>query len=224
MALPLDGVKVVEFGHYIAAPLAGMLLADQGADVVHVERPMGPPLDVAANETWHRRKRLLTLDLKTAAARDAARDLVAEADIVIENFRPGVMDRLGLGTAAMAELNPRLIYCSLPGFPSDDPRANVPGWDGVILAAMAGFRPWFEGATEADEPAFTALPIASTFAALHVANAIAMALLERAESGSGQQIEVSLFAATYTALGALGFRIHRRHVRESTRSFRPLFR
>ncbi len=123
MAGALDGVRVVDFGQYVAGPMAGMLLADQGADVVRVEPPAGPLWDTPANATWNRGKRSIVLDLKNAADLDTAKRLVERADVVLENFRPGVMDRLGLGPDVAERLNPRLIYCSMPGFASDDPRA-----------------------------------------------------------------------------------------------------
>lgn len=109
-----------------------MLLADQGADVIRVDPPGGPQWATPANTTWNRGKRSIVLDLKAAADLEAARLLVANADVVIENFRPGVMDRLGLGFAASRENNPALIYCSLPGFAADDARASIPAWEGVL--------------------------------------------------------------------------------------------
>ena len=114
MAGALEGIRVVDFGHYIAGPLAGMLLADQGADVVKIDPPGGPRWQTPGNATWNRAKRSITLDLKDEADLDTARRLVASADVLVENFRPGVMERLGLGADAMIEANPRLIYCSIP--------------------------------------------------------------------------------------------------------------
>src|SRR5262245_31930449 len=131
----LEGIRVIDFGQYIAGPMAAMLLADQGADVIRVELPGGPALDSPANRTWNRGKRSITLNLKAPADNDVARSLIASADVVIENFRPGVMERLGLGHVAMLAAHPRLIYCSLPGFAGDDPRAAQAGWDGVVAAA-----------------------------------------------------------------------------------------
>ena len=123
MSSVLEGVRVIDFGQYIAGPLAGMLLADQGADVVRVDPPGGPMWDTPANATWNRGKRSITLNLKQPDGVETALRLIASADVVIENFRPGVMDRLGLGPQQVLRDNPRLIYCSLPGFASDDPRA-----------------------------------------------------------------------------------------------------
>ncbi len=95
-----------------------MLLADQGAQVIRVDPPGGPVWDTPANATWNRGKRSICLDLKQPEELDTARRLIASADVVIENFRPGVMDRLGLGSEAALAGNPRLIYCALPGFPT----------------------------------------------------------------------------------------------------------
>jgi crotonobetainyl-CoA:carnitine CoA-transferase CaiB-like acyl-CoA transferase len=140
MAGALEGTRVIDFGQYIAGPMAAMLLADQGADVVRVEPPGGPRFDRPANATWNRGKRNVVLDLKDPGDLAVAKRLVASADVVIENFRPGVMDRLGLGSVAMTAVNPRLVYCSLPGFAGDDPRAGVAAWEGVVGAGPAAHR------------------------------------------------------------------------------------
>src|SRR5215216_2778036 len=122
MAGALDGVRVIDFGQYVAGPLAAMLLSDQGADVIRVDPPGGPRFQTPANAVWNRGKRSIVLDLKREDGQETARRLVATADIVVENFRPGVMARLGLGPEALIAANPRLIYLSLPGFAQDDPR------------------------------------------------------------------------------------------------------
>ena len=147
-----------------------MLLADQGADVIRVDPPGGPRWDVPGNATWNRGKRSIVLDLKQADDLAAARDLIANADVVVENFRPGVMERLGVGPEAMTGANPRLVYCSLPGFAPDDPRAAMPAYEGIIGSAAATYR------SSGDRPVYTAIPIASTYAAFQSAVAILMAL------------------------------------------------
>ena len=136
MAGALDGIRVIDFGQYVAGPLTGMLLADQGADVVKVDPPGGPRWDTPANATWNRGKRSIILDLKSSVDLERAKALVKSADVLVENFRPGVMERLGLGAKALTDANQRLIYCSMPGFASDDPRSGVPGWEGIIAAAL----------------------------------------------------------------------------------------
>lgn len=106
----LNGIKVLDFGQFVAGPLTGMLLADQGADVVKVDPPGGPSWDTPANATWNRGKRSIALDLKDTADLERAQALIASADVLLENFRPGVMDRLGLGAKAATTANPRLVY------------------------------------------------------------------------------------------------------------------
>ena len=181
MPSALEHLRVIDFGQYIAGPLLGMLLADQGADVVRVDPPGGPVWDTPANATWNRGKRSIALDLKSEGDREVARRLVEGADVVIENFRPGVMERLGLGPQAMTEANPRLVYCSVPGFASDDPRAGMPAWEGVVAAAAASFRP----ADASHRPVYTAIPIASTYAAFQAAGSIVLALNARERDGRG---------------------------------------
>ena len=176
MSSVLDGVRVIDFGQYIAGPLTAMLLADQGADVIRVDPPGGPRCDTPANATWNRGKRSITLHLKQPDDLAVATRLIASADVVIENFRPGVMERLGLGWQRASGLNSRLIYCSLPGFASDDPRAQVRAFEGVIGAATATYR---APTPDDDRPIYTAIPIASNYAALQAAVSIIMALLAR---------------------------------------------
>ena len=207
MAGALDGVKVVDFGQYIAGPLAGMLLADQGADVIKIDPPGGPMWQTPANSTWNRGKRSIVLDLKQVDDLSTAKDLISGADVVVENFRPGVMDRIGLGPKAMTEANPSLIYCSLPGFASDDPRARVPGWEGVIGAASATYRRDNHG-DAGDRPIYTAVPIASSYSAFQGVVSIAMALNVHQRDGYGQIIEVPMYDAMFPSLGHHGLTVH----------------
>jgi len=205
MSSVLDGVRVIDFGQYIAGPLTAMLLADQGADVIRVDPPGGPLWNTPANATWNRGKRSITLHLKRPDDLEVATRLMASADVVIENFRPGVMERLGLGWQRASSLNPRLIYCALPGFASDDPRARVRAFEGVIGAATATYRSPTDGD---DRPVYTAIPIASNYAALQASVSIIMALLARQRDGSGQRLEVPLFDSTFPSIGARALRVH----------------
>ena len=124
----LRGLKVMDFGHYIAGPLLGMLLSDQGAEVTKIERPQGDPTrEELAFATWNRGKRSVVLDLKTEYGRETARKLALDADLLIENFRPGVAERLGIGYDELASSNPRLVYCSLPGFGENHPDRHRQG-------------------------------------------------------------------------------------------------
>ena len=207
MAGALDGIRVIDFGQYIAGPLVGMLLADQGADVIKVDPPGGPRWKTPANATWNRGKRSIVLDLKQAGDLATAKALLQGADVAVENFRPGVMDRLGLGATAMTQANPRLVYLSLPGFASDDPRASVPAWEGVLGAATATYRP-HPPERGTDRPAYTAIPISSNYGAFQGAIAIIMALISRGRDGLGQRVEMPLFDATLASIGRAGMRVH----------------
>ncbi|MBV9579065.1 MAG: CoA transferase, partial [Chloroflexi bacterium] len=151
-------------------------------------------------------------NLKDAADRATATALVESADVVVENFRPGVMARLGLSAEALCRRLPRLIYCSIPGFASDDPRRDVPAWEGVVGAATDTYARLDQIVTPAENedparPVFTALPLASNFAALHAATAIVMALIARERDGVGQRIEVPMFDAMFELIGANGISV-----------------
>jgi crotonobetainyl-CoA:carnitine CoA-transferase CaiB-like acyl-CoA transferase len=211
MAGTLEGIRVIDFGQYIAGPLAAMLLGDHGADVIRVDPPGGPRWKTPANATWNRGKRSIVLDLKAEADLQTARELIASADVAIENFRSGVMERLGVGPQAMTGMNPRLVYCSLPGFGSDDPRAQVRGWEGVIGAATGAYR-----ATRASngKPVYTVIPYGSAYAAFLCAVSVAMALNARERSGLGQRVEIPLFDATFSVVGARGLLVNGKPVAE----------
>ena len=207
MTGPLAGLRVVDFGHYVAGPLAAVLLADQGAEVIHVDPPGGPRMAGAADAFLNRGKRRAILDLKRPGDLAAARRLAAAADVVIENFRPGVLARLGLDLDAIRQESPALITCSLPGFAADDPRASLRGYEGVIAAATANCQPRTgEEPTGWDweRPTYSALPLASSFAAYLAAVSIVMALIARRRTGRGQRVEVPLFDAMFTLIGHSG--------------------
>jgi crotonobetainyl-CoA:carnitine CoA-transferase CaiB-like acyl-CoA transferase len=215
----LSGVRVVDFGHYIAGPMAAVLLADAGADVVHVDAPDAASSVGPTDALLNRNKRRLTLDLKTGADLAVARDLVQQADVLIENFRPGTMERLGLGSAEMTAANPRLVYSSFPAFGSSDARSATAGWEGILHAATAGYRPLQEHwdptgrnrATVADRaaPLFTPITTASNFGALLGAFSIVTALIARARTGRGQRIELPLVEAMTEAYSTmLGHRVY----------------
>jgi crotonobetainyl-CoA:carnitine CoA-transferase CaiB-like acyl-CoA transferase len=204
---PLTGVRVVDFGQYVAGPLTAVLLGDQGAEVIHVDPPGGPRLAGVQDAFFNRGKRRVILDLKTDAGQAAARRLVASADVVIENFRPGVLTRLGLDLDAIRAGHPGLIACSLPGFGADDPRAALRGYEGVIAAATANCEPrvgeeppgW-----DWDRPTYSALPLASSFAGYLAALSVVMALIARRRTGRGQRVDVPLFDAMFTLIGHSG--------------------
>jgi crotonobetainyl-CoA:carnitine CoA-transferase CaiB-like acyl-CoA transferase len=201
----LEGIRVIDFGQYMAGPMAAMMLADFGADVIRIDPPDGPRLKTAANATWNRGKRSIVLDLKKPEDLATAKKLIESADVVIENFRPGVMDRLGLGQQAMRALNPRLVYCAIPGFAHDDPRAGMPAWEGVLGAATACYTT--HALVKVDHPIYNCLPFSSAYGAYMSAVAIALALNARDRSGKGQFIEVPLFAATFSAFSGKAVRV-----------------
>jgi len=204
---PLHGIRVVDFGHQIAGPLTAVMLADQGADVVHVDAPGTAVADEPADAFFNRGKRRITLDLKQPGDLAAARTLIARSDVLIENFRPGVLSRLGLGYAEVSPASPRLVYCSLPGFGATDPRAGLPGWEGVIDAATGNCRIRAGEAPagwDTARPTYSSVPGASTAAAFLAAVAVVSALVERHTSGRGQHIEVPLFDAVFEVIGDAG--------------------
>ena len=164
---------------------------------------------------YNRGKTRLELDLKSEAGRAAARRLIAAADVVIENFRPGVMDRLGLGAHVVTERHPRLIYLSLPGFASTDlGKANIRAFEGVLNAASGLFTDLDSvGRMVGAPPVYTPVPLASTYGAIHGALAVTLALYARAESGRGEVIEVPLLGAALAATGILLYRVAKQPVR-----------
>ncbi|MBO6703872.1 MAG: CoA transferase [Pseudomonadales bacterium] len=204
---PLSGIKVVDFGHYIAGPLAGMLLADQGADVIKVRPPGSEETSQLADALYSRGQRWVTLDLKTAGDLSSAKQLIACADVVIENFRPGVMEKLGLGGTEMSAENPRLIYVSLPGFASSDQEnADVRAFEGVLGGATGLFTDIHQIRSMLGvDPLYTPIPMASVYGAVHAVNAITMALIARETSGEGDVIEVPLVSAAMSAMAGLIF-------------------
>jgi crotonobetainyl-CoA:carnitine CoA-transferase CaiB-like acyl-CoA transferase len=198
----LSGLRVVDFGQYLAGPMVGMLLADNGADVIRVDPPTGPSWDHPVNAVLQRGKRSIVLDLHEAEDVMIARKLIASADVVIEGFRPGTMTRWGLDPSQAVADNAGLIWCSLPGFGSDDPRAAVRGWEGVLCSAT-GLYPT-EAFDTTGGPRYTALPMASTFGAMVASHSIAAALLARERFGHGNLIEIPLHDAGFEAFSTYG--------------------
>lgn len=207
----LGGIRVIDFGQYIPGPFCSMILGDYGADVIHVDPPGGPVWDDPCNAAFMRGKRNISLNLKNEADLKIAKQLIATADVVVENFRPGVMDRLGLGHEEMLRINPMLVYVSIPGFSSrDKKRAHLRGWEGVV-AAEGGLYQVSRYATDAQgnivknvPPSFRALYLPSAFGALNAAHSTVAALIARERMGKGQWVETSLYDACYPACGILG--------------------
>lgn len=209
----LSGLTVVDFGQYLAGPLVATLLADQGAHVIHIDPPGGPRMRHPANAFLMRGREIRSVDLADPAEQVRMRELMDRADIVIENFRPGVMARMGLDLAEARERNGRLITCSLPGFPQDDPRRDRAGWEGVVMAASGAY--WRYAGTPGYPPPldgpssvrFSQLPLASVTAACLGAYAIAGALVARNRDGVGQHVEVPLADAMLELNGIMAIRM-----------------
>lgn len=198
---PLSHIRVLDFGQYLAAPLVGMMLGDMGAEVIRIDPPKGPAFDDPAFRMISRGKKTLTLDLKTDQGRDTAIELAKRADVVIENFRPGVMDRLGLGPDVLRTANDQLIYLSMPGFASTDTElAALPAWEAVIAAYTGQFTDMgLNRRLMGINPSFTPLTLASAYGASFGAMAVLFALNARERNG-GDHIEVPLAAALLEGL------------------------
>ncbi len=198
-APPLAGISVVEVGNFMAVPFCGMQLADLGAGVVKVENPRGGDLTRATGPfiggessnfvRLNRNKRSVALDLKSDEGKRVFRTLAARADVVIENLRPGTMDALGLGYAALSADSPRLIYLAATGFGNDGPYASLAGLD-IIAQAMSGLMS-ITGEPDAP-PVKVGVPIADLTCALYATIAVLAALRARERDGRGQFIDVSL--------------------------------
>ncbi len=199
---PLAGLRVIDFGQYIAGPAVAMVLADQGADVIRVDPPGGPRWDSPANAILSRGKKSIVLDLETMTDRETAARLIASADVVVENFRPGVMARFGLGAEAMTDRHPGLVYLSLPGFSARDPaRASMPAWEGIIAASAGQFTDMgLNRILMGINPSFSPLPLASAYGTAFGAMAVTLALAAREKDGRGEAIEVPLAAALMEGL------------------------
>ena len=180
---PLSGIRVIDFGQYIAGPAAAMMMADMGAEVIRVEKPGGPVWKDPATSVLNRGKKSLVLNLKDDADLSTARALIATADVLIENFRPGVMERIGLGPS-IRKHQPRLVYLSLPGFSSKDPeRSLLPAWEAIIAAACGQFTDMgLNRVLMGINPSFSPLPLASAYAAVLGAMAVMMALYKREQT------------------------------------------
>ena len=200
---PLDGIKVLDCSQILAGPYCSMLLADMGADVVKIEKPsggddtrrMGPPFlegESAAFLAMNRNKRSVVLDFKHADGVAAMRRMLADADVIIENYRAGVMGRLGLDYDAVRELNPGIIYCSISGFGRTGPYAERAGFD-LIAQGMSGVMS-FTG-IPGSPPVKVGVPMADLNAGLYSAYGILSAYIHKLKSGEGQYLEVSIMEA-----------------------------
>ena len=204
---PLAGIKVIEFAHIMAGPVCGLMLADMGADVIKVERaPDGDdtrrtlPPDVdgesAAFLMMNRNKRGIALNLKTEDGNGIARRLLADADVAVENYRKGTMDRLGLGYDEVRKFNPGIIYAELSGFGRTGPYANRAGFD-LIAQGMSGIMS-ITGEGDGGPPTKCGPPLSDITAGILAAMGVLGAYIHRQKTGQGQRVDTSLFEAAIT--------------------------
>jgi len=208
--MALQGLKVIEMGQLIAGPFASKLLGEFGADVIKIEPPgVGDPLRKwrkikdGTSLWWHvqsRNKRSLTLDLKQAEAQDIVRQLVAEADVLVENFRPGTLEGWGLSYEALKTINPRLIMLRISGYGQTGPYRDLPGF-GVIGEAMGGLR--HLSGYPGQAPVRVGISIGDSLSSLYGVIGVLLALQERARSGEGQEIDVALYESVFAMMESL---------------------
>ena len=200
MSGPLEGVRVLDLSRVLTGPYCSMMLGDMGAEVIKVERPdggddtrgWGPPWVGEQSHYFlsiNRNKRSLGLDLKAQGAREIARELVRRSDVVLENFRPGTAERLGLDYETLCDINPDIVYCSISGFGQDGPHRDRAAYD-LIIQGMGGLM----GVTgaEGSEPIRVGVAVADIGAGMYAAYAIASALFRRERTGEGEYIDVSM--------------------------------
>ena len=208
---PLDGIRVIEIGQLLAGPFAGCMLAYFGAEVIKIEPPEGDPIRgwrVLENGTSHwwrsigRNKKSITLDLKKSEGQKIARQLIDSADVVIENFRPGVMESWGLGPDEIKKSNPKLVYARISGYGQTGPYASKPGFASVC-EGISGFR-YVNGFAD-QAPVRPNLSIGDTISGIHAALGITLALLnrERNNEGNGQVVDVALYESMFNLMEAV---------------------
>ncbi|MBD8494946.1 CoA transferase [Pseudomonas syringae] len=211
MSLPLEGIKVIEMGQLIAGPFAARILADFGAHVIKIEPPgSGDPLRkwrLLHNGTsvwWaaqSRNKQSMTLDLRQAEAHEVVRQLIKDADILVENFRPGTLEKWGLGWDVLSAINPRLIMLRVSGYGQTGPYRDLPGF-GVVGEAMGGLR---HLSGEPDRtPVRVGVSIGDSLSALHGVIGVLLALRHREQNGgAGQQVDVALYESVFNMMESL---------------------
>ena len=223
----LEGIRIVDFTRVLAGPLSTVLLADLGAEVIKVEPPQGDDYrgigpfregESALFTIVNRGKRGVVLDLKQPAAQALARDLIATADVVVENFRPGVAARLGLGAEALLAAQPRLVYVSISGYGQTGPMADRPAYD-IIMQATTGLM--HVTGDPADEATLVGEVVSDIVTGLYASWAILAALLQVQKSGRGQHVDVAMYDSTLSFLvtsmarhlftGAVPMRVGNRH-------------
>ena len=208
--MPLAHIKILDLTRFVAGPFCTQLLADMGAEVIKIESPdRGDETRhqgaVVNGESWYfvglnRNKKSLTLDLKSKEGKEIFRRLAEDADVVVENFRPGVMRNFGFDYENLSKINPRLIYCGISGFGKDGPYAQRPAFD-FIAQGLSGFMS-ITGFPDR-EPVRTGIPISDSIAGLYAAFGILVAWIARQTTGRGQEVQTSLVDATVSFLSYL---------------------
>ncbi len=205
---PLDGIRVLDLTRVVSGPFCTMMLGDMGADVIKIEecskgddsRAFGPPFvggESAYFLSINRNKRSCCLDLKSAAGKQVLEKLIRKSDVLVENFRPGTMERLGLGYEQAAALNPRLIYCAISGFGSRGPDALRPGYD-LIIQGESGF---MDITGEANgPPTKIGASVADLVTGVMASQGITLALIARGKTGRGQKVDLSMLGAMASLL------------------------
>ena len=207
MPRPLEGLRVVELGQLLAGPFTGTILSYFGAEVIKVEPPAGDPIRkwrIVRDETslWYhslgRNKKSVTLDLKSERGRELARQLLDTADVVVENFRPGLMEGWGLGPDDLKQTNPGLIYARISGYGQTGPYANKPGYASVT-EGFGGFR--YINGEPGKPPVRANISMGDTLSAIHAALGITLALLKRNQpGGEGQVVDVALYESVFNLM------------------------
>ncbi|MEH6558500.1 MAG: CaiB/BaiF CoA-transferase family protein [Oceanicoccus sp.] len=209
---PLDGIRVIELGQLLAGPFCGAMLAYFGAEVIKVESPDGGDPIRGWREVkdgtslwWHslgRNKKSVTIDLKSEEGRQLVRQLIDTADVVIENFRPGVMEKWGLGPADVKKTNPAVIYTRISGYGQTGPNSTKPGYASVT-EGFSGFR--YVNGFKGEPPVRPNLSIGDTLAGIHATLGIALAIIERTNNskGEGQVIDVALYESMFNMMEAV---------------------
>lgn len=201
---PLEGVKILDFSQVLAAPFCGMMLADLGAEVIKVERPGGGDIsreygpyinDISLYFCqYNRGKRGVAIDMRSEAGKRVVMDLVAEVDIVIENFKSGTLEKLGIGYEEMIKVNPQLIYGSIAGFGTHGPLSHLPCMD-IIAAARSGLVS--QSGMDGDAPIKPGFSLCDTWAGLHLLRGLSMALLHKQRTQKGVRIDIAMLDCAF---------------------------
>lgn len=207
---PLKGYRVIELGQLLAGPFTGCMLGYFGAEVIKIESPDGGDpirgwreVQDGTSLWWHslgRNKKSVTIDLKSEQGIELVKQLINSADVVIENFRPGVVEKWGIGPEQFTSTNPKLVYARISGYGQTGPYAKKPGFASVC-EGMSGFR--YVNGFDGGPPVRPNLSIGDTIAGIHTALGITMALLEREKSGQGQVVDVALYEAMFNLMEAV---------------------